>query len=54
MEELEEGKLRPTWKLAWGLWWRFLLISLGVYGIVLAIIWGLVGSMIGGLFQMFA
>jgi len=23
-------EIRPTWKLAWGLWWRMLLISVAV------------------------
>ncbi len=26
--------VRVTWRLAWGLWWRMMLISLGVYAVV--------------------
>ena len=29
---MEEVKV--TWRLAWGLWWRMLLITLGLYAIV--------------------
>jgi len=25
-----ENEVKPTWRLAWGLWWRMFLISLGV------------------------
>ena len=32
-------EIRPTWKLAWGLWWRMLLITLGVYAVIGGIIW---------------
>ncbi len=27
-------ELKPTWRLAWGLFWRFFLISLGVYAVI--------------------
>ncbi|MDY7018603.1 MAG: hypothetical protein SU899_00790 [Chloroflexota bacterium] len=27
-------EIRPTWKLAWGLWWRMFLISLGISVVV--------------------
>ena len=27
-------EIKPTWKLAWGLWWRMALITLGVYAII--------------------
>ena len=30
-------EVRPTWRLAWGLWWRMMLINLGIY-IILGII----------------
>jgi len=41
----KEGKMdeiRPTWRLAWGLWWRMLLINLGV-SVVIGVILFLVG-----------
>jgi hypothetical protein len=25
-----DNEVRPTWRLAWGLWWRIFLISLGI------------------------
>jgi hypothetical protein len=32
-EQMDE-ELRPTWKLAWGLWWRGVLITLGIAVII--------------------
>ena len=32
-------EIRPTWKLAWGLWWRIFFITLGVYAVIGGIIW---------------
>jgi hypothetical protein len=32
-----DEEIRPTWKLAWGLWWRGALITLGIA----AIVWGI-------------
>ena len=32
-----DNEVKPTWKLAWGLWWRMFLISLGI-GVI---IWGI-------------
>lgn len=29
-----ENEVKPTWKLAWGLWWRVALIGLGVSAII--------------------
>jgi hypothetical protein len=29
-----DNEVRPTWKLAWGLWWRMFLIGLGIFVIV--------------------
>jgi len=46
------NEVKPTWKLAWGLWWRMLLISLGLYAVIGLIVflvgislipWGLLG-----------
>ena len=27
-------EIKPTWRLAWGLFWRFFLISLGIYAVI--------------------
>ncbi len=41
------NEVKPTWRLAWGLWWRMFLISLGV-SVVIWLILFLVGiSLIG-------
>jgi len=32
--ERMDNEVRPTWRLAWGLWWRMTLISLGVFAII--------------------
>jgi hypothetical protein len=37
-----ENDVRPTWRLAWGLWWRMALIGLGISLIV-----GLILSLVG-------
>jgi hypothetical protein len=29
-----DNEVKPTWKLAWGLWWRMSLISLGISVII--------------------
>jgi len=41
-KEGEMDEIRPTWRLAWGLWWRILLISVGV-SVVIGVILFLVG-----------
>ncbi len=33
-----DNEVRPTWGLAWGLWWRMFLISLGIFVIIAAIL----------------
>ena len=33
-----DNEVKPTWKLAWGLWWRMFLISLGISVIIGAIL----------------
>ena len=30
-------EISVTWRLAWGLWWRMMLITLGIYAIIGAI-----------------
>jgi len=45
-----DNEVRPTWRLAWGLWWRMLLISLGI-GVIISLISLLVGmSLVSWLF----
>ena len=34
--------VKPTWGLAWGLFWRQLLIMLGFYGIIAGIVIGII------------
>jgi hypothetical protein len=29
-----DDEIRPTWRFAWGLWWRMFLISLGISVII--------------------
>jgi hypothetical protein len=29
-----DNEVKPTWKLAWGLWWRMVLIGLGIAVII--------------------
>jgi hypothetical protein len=36
-----DNEVKPTWRLAWGLWWRMFLISLGasvIIGLILALV----------------
>jgi len=33
-----DNEVRPTWRLAWGLWWRIFLISLGISVVIGAIL----------------
>jgi hypothetical protein len=37
-----DNEVKPTWRLAWGLWWRMLLISLGI-----SVIIGLIVTLLG-------
>jgi hypothetical protein len=58
-KEPMDNEVRPTWRLAWGLWWRMFLISLGISVIIGGIIalvglaripWeSLLGCLLGGL-----
>jgi hypothetical protein len=36
-----DDEVRPTWRLAWGVWWRMLLITLGTAVIIWAILFAL-------------
>jgi len=33
-----DNEVKPTWRFAWGLWWRMFLISLGIGLIIGAIL----------------
>jgi hypothetical protein len=33
-----DDEVRPTWRLAWGLWWRMFLITLGIVVIISSIL----------------
>ncbi|MFU8796123.1 MAG: hypothetical protein ACNA7X_02350 [Dehalococcoidia bacterium] len=45
-----ENEVKPTWRLAWGLWWRMFLIGLGV-SVIVGVILSLAGiALIGSLF----
>jgi len=33
-----DDEIRPTWRLAWGLWWRMFLITLGIIVIISSIL----------------
>ena len=46
------NEIKPTWRLAWGLFWRFFLISLGIYAVIVAITF-LIISIIGASFLPF-
>ncbi len=35
--EIEKVTVKPTWGLAWGLWWRMLLINIGIVAIIIGI-----------------
>ena len=37
-----ENEVKPTWRLAWGLWWRMILISLGI-SVIVGVIMFIVG-----------
>ena len=36
-----DNEVKPTWRLAWGLWWRMFLISLGISAIATLILYAL-------------
>jgi hypothetical protein len=37
-KEQMDDEIRPTWRFAWGLWWRMLLIGLGIAAIIVGIL----------------
>jgi hypothetical protein len=40
---MDEMEVKPTWKLAWGLWWRMMLISIGIWGVIYLILFAIFG-----------
>jgi hypothetical protein len=43
---MEKVVVKPTWQLAWGLWWRLFLIQLGIGAIIVGISWAVLGAAI--------
>jgi len=39
-------EIKATWRLAWGLWWKMVLITLGIYVIIGGIIFAVFGPAI--------
>lgn len=37
-QQSEQVEIKPTWRLAWGLFWRMFLINLAVVGVIYLII----------------
>jgi len=37
-------EIKPTWRLAWGLWWKCVLITLGLYAVIVLIMFFTVGA----------
>jgi len=42
--EQMDNEVKPTWRLAWGLWWRWFLIGLGVSVIIGAILTAIISA----------
>jgi len=40
---MEKVTVKPTWALAWGLFWRMALITLGIYAIIFGIMFTIFG-----------
>jgi len=36
-------EIKVTWRLAWGLWWKMVLITLGIYVIIIGIVLAVFG-----------
>lgn len=43
-----DTEVKPTWRLAWGLWWRQALIGLGVALVIMLILFLVTMSFLGG------
>ncbi len=37
----EKVTVKPTWGLAWGLWWRMLLINIGIVAVIIGIMFAI-------------
>ena len=37
-------EIKVTWRLAWGLWWRMMLITLGIYAVIGLIMFMVLGA----------
>ncbi len=37
-------EIKVTWGLAWGLWWRMMLITLGIYAVIGLIVFIVLGA----------
>ena len=46
---MEKVVVRPTWQLAWGLCWRFWIITLGIYVVIFGILFAVVGPALFGI-----
>jgi hypothetical protein len=41
---MEKVVVKPTWQLAWGLWWRLFLIQLGIIAVIVGISFAVAGA----------
>ena len=41
---MDKVVVKPTWQLAWGLFWRTGLITLGIYAIIFGIMFAVIGT----------
>ena len=39
-----ENEVKPTWRLAWGLWWRMTLIGMGVSLVIWLVLFAACGA----------
>ena len=55
IQDDEKVEVKPTWKLAWGLWWKMFLITLGIWALIALISWfTVVGALVAKLAPLFA
>jgi hypothetical protein len=48
---MEKVVVKPTWQLAWGLWWRMFFINLGIVAVIMGITFAVLGAAMWSLFQ---
>ncbi len=41
---MDKVDVHVTWSLVWALWWRMMLISLGVWGVIYLILFVILGA----------